>query len=148
MVLSSTLDELKGLIASVDPKSSLKGIEASLGSIKGNMETGGNLVPTLELLKTKLDALPKQVAQESGAGEVKRVVNDAAQTIQKLAGNEGYSLGEIVKIGVSEGVEKSKTVQQVRKTVDQVQGATEIMQILMERKYGGVDEPVVHVLYE
>jgi hypothetical protein len=67
-----------------------------------------------------------------------------AERINDLAGDEGYDFSELVK----KGLEESPTVSSIREKTDEIQGATEVMQILMENKLGGVDDPVVHVIYQ
>jgi hypothetical protein len=53
-----------------------------------------------------------------------------------------------MEIGVEKGLDKSETVKDIRKKTDAVQGTTEVMQKIMENKLGGIDEPVVHVIYQ
>ena len=45
------------------------------------------------------------------------------------------------------GLSESPTVADIRSATDKVQGATEVIQKVIEKKLGGDDEPVVHSFF-
>jgi hypothetical protein len=118
----------------------------AIKGIQGVLSYDGDVGRALEGLKAKLDRLPRAVVEEGAAAQtqIKSTVNQIAEQIRSLAGDEGYDFSELVQ----KGLEESPTVQDIRKSTDQVQGATEVMQVIMEKKLGGVDEPVVHVVFQ
>jgi hypothetical protein len=144
-VEGTSLTNLEGLIAS---SSGVKNVaqEAldAINVVKGTLDSGGNIGRSLELLRTRVDRIPRQVAEEGTTVRMRQAVDQVATTIKQLAGSEGYDFSQLMR----KGLEESPTLKDVRQKTDEVQGATEVMQILMERKLGGLDEPVVHVLFE
>ena len=79
---------------------------------------------------------------------MRQAINDVAERISALAGDQGFDFSKLMEIGVGKGLEKSDSIRSIRKKTDAVQGATELMQLLMEKKLGGLDDPVIHVIYE
>ncbi|MBI4598484.1 MAG: hypothetical protein HY737_08820, partial [Candidatus Omnitrophica bacterium] len=144
-VESTTLSALEGLIAAGGGvKNIAQETLDAVKAVRGTLATGGDFNNALELLKVKVDRIPRLVAEESGTGKIKRTVDEVAETIKSLAGDQGYDFSQLVK----KGIEEAPSLKDVRKKADEIQGATEVMQILMEHKLGGIDDPVVHVTYQ
>ena len=146
-VQSTSLDSIEGLLAadSGAKKLAQETLDALKG-IQGVLSYDGDVGRALELLKVKMDRLPKAIAQEgtSQQGQIKSAVSQIAEQIKSLAGDEGYDLSELVQ----KGLEESSTITDIRQSTDEVEGATEVMQMIMERKMGGVDDPIVHVTFQ
>jgi hypothetical protein len=142
---SVSLDDLAGQIAAAGGSKSLAQDTLSMVKrIQSDLNTDGHISRNLEFLKQKIDRIPKAVAEEGGTVQMRKAVNEVADTIKQLAGSEGYDFSQLVK----KGIEEAPSLKDVRQKTDEIQGAAEVMQILMERKFGGVDEPVVHVTYQ
>ena len=152
IVESTTLSTLEGLVAG---QSGVKDIaENTLEAVRAiqqsfNSGNGGDVIGLLQSLNRKMDALPRQVAGEIGknrdSADMKNTLNELSEQIRTLAGdNMGQDFTEII----GKALDESASLKDVRKKTDKVQGATELMQVLMEQKLGGVDDPVVHVIYQ
>ncbi|MGH2667564.1 MAG: hypothetical protein ACRDH5_00310, partial [bacterium] len=146
-VESTTLGSLEGLVAAdTGAKRIAQETLDTIKAIQGVLSYDGDVGRSLENLKGKLDRLPKAIAEEGNSvqGQIKSTINQVAEQIKILAGDEGYDFSELVK----KGLEESPTIGQIREKTDEVQGATEVMQVLMEHKLGGLNDPVVHVTYQ
>jgi len=142
---ATSLDDLSGQIAAgAGQKSIAQQTLDAVKTLEGELSNDGNLGQKLETIKQKIDRIPKAVADEGNTVKMKQAINEVADRITQLAGEDGYDFSELIV----KGLEESESVKDIRKKTDQVQGATEVMQILVENKLGGVDDPVVHVLYE
>ncbi|MBI3322570.1 MAG: hypothetical protein HYZ94_02700 [Candidatus Omnitrophica bacterium] len=151
-IIGVTLDTLQGLIASQGGQKALvQETLSAVQAIKGNLATGGDIGRSLSLLSERLNRLPKEItgSQDAGNRQVQNTLKETAQFIRTLAGEQtGVSLSQMMSDSVQKGLDEAPTVQKMRKAVDQVKNATELTQILMEKKLGGVDEPVVHMMVE
>ncbi|HEX9780026.1 MAG TPA: GPI anchored serine-threonine rich family protein [bacterium] len=150
IVESTTLSTLEGLVAG---QAGVKGIVGDVFNLmrvlSNSFGAGTNIVELLNGLNTKVDALPREVAKaiesQGSSRQMRATINEVADQLRALAGdNMGYDFSQIV----GKALDESASVQDIRKKADAVQGTTEVMQILMERQYGGVDAPVVHVIYQ
>ena len=103
---------------------------------------GGDIGIALENLKTRLELIP-QVIEERATEPVVRAVSEIRDQFRAFAGSEGYDFGTLLE----RGLERSDTVTGIRKSTNQVQGATEVMQKIMEQKLGGEDAPIVHSFF-
>jgi len=150
IVESTSLTALEGLVAAnAGSKSVAQDALAAIRAVQVSLASGGNIGTALESLKKKIDIIPQKVAQEGGAGAaMRRSIDEVAGRLKQLVGEQGYDFSQLIESGIEEGIEKSETLGGIRRTTDEVQGATEVMQLLMEQKLGGIDEPVVHVIYE
>ena len=116
--------------------------------MKGSLATGGDVGKSLEVLKQKVERIPRAIAESSGNTQMREAIGNVAEQLNTLAGDQGYDFSQLMQMGVEKGLDKSESIKDIRKKTDSVQGATEIMQMIMENKLGGIDEPVVHVIYE
>ncbi|MBI3011387.1 MAG: hypothetical protein HYY58_02710, partial [Candidatus Omnitrophica bacterium] len=154
MVQGTTLDALAGSISSLSNvpntvKSALVAIQA-LQSAFGS-GAGNTMIDMLNQMSSTVDKLPADMkravlnANQGNAAEIKRQINDVSDHIKSLAGdNLGMDFTQIM----GKALEENASLRDVRKKTDAVQGATEVMQIIMERKLGGIDAPVVHAVYK
>jgi len=98
-----------------------------------------NIAVTLKNLKESVDALPETFAKEGPASRVTQVVSEISDRIKKLAGDEGYNMGELLEKTLS----SSPTVKEIRAKTDEINGAVDVLGNIMESKFGGVDEPII-----
>ncbi|MBI4355439.1 MAG: hypothetical protein HY597_03170 [Candidatus Omnitrophica bacterium] len=147
LVESTSLTTLEGLVSSSSGTKpyiqqtldAVKGVQAILGE-------SGNVGMALENLNRKVDVLPSKIAKEGSAEskEMKQTINTVAEQIKALAGDQGYDFSQLIQ----KGLEESASIKSVRKQADRITGTTELMQKLFEQKMGGLDAPVVHVIFE
>ncbi|MBI4323141.1 MAG: hypothetical protein HY596_02565, partial [Candidatus Omnitrophica bacterium] len=150
IVESTTLSTLEGLVAG---SSGVKGMVAdvltTLRGVQSSFSAGGDMTALLETLNRKVDALPSQIAQQISAQgdavQMRNTLNEVANQIRALAGDDmGLDFSRLI----GKALDESSSITDIRKKADSVQGTTEVMQVLMEQKLGGIDAPVVHVVYQ
>jgi len=150
IVESTTLSTLEGLVAGQSGlKDLVQSVLSNMRAVQASLSTDNNVTGLLQALNRKIDALPREVAKAIAAQgdtkDMKETLNKVAEQMRSLAGeNMGLDFTQIV----GKALDESSSMQDVRKKTDAVQGTTEVMQILLEKKYGGIDAPVVHVLYQ
>jgi hypothetical protein len=138
--------QLEGLVAGQSgTKAVVQDTFDAVRALQAEVGVGGHMSEALTNLNQKVDELPKTVAKEGATQQMRNALNDVAQQIKTLAGdNMGYDMSQIV----GKALEENSSLRDVRKKADEVQGTTELMQILLERKLGGVDAPVVEAFYQ
>jgi len=145
----TSLDDIAGQVAAGSGTRSLVQDTLDLAEqILSSMGDDGQMAERLELLKSKIERIPRAIAEEAGSKQMRQAIDQVADRINTLAGEDGYDFSELMQMGVEQGLEKSETIQGIRQKTDAVQGTTEVMQILMENKLGGIDDPVVHVIFQ
>jgi hypothetical protein len=144
LVESTSLSTLEGLVAS---GSGVKAVAVevldAIKAVEGTLATGGDISMALENLKVKLDRMPKLIEEGMASSPVASAVNEISEQFRTFAGEEGYDFTTLLEKGLSE----SSTISDIRKKTDEVQGATEVMQKVIEQKLGGEDAPVVHSFF-
>jgi len=98
-----------------------------------------NIALTLKNLKESVDALPQIVAKEGPSAVITQTINDIAERIKRLAGEEGYDLRELI----GEALGESPTIKDVRSKTDAISSIVDLLLQLFEAKFGGVDSPIV-----
>jgi len=86
---------------------------------------------------------PEIIEEEVATSPVASAVNEISEQFSAFAGEEGYDFSTLLEKGLSE----SATVSEIREKTDEVQGATEVMQKVIEQSFGGEDAPVVHSFF-
>ncbi|MCK5180028.1 MAG: hypothetical protein KAR32_10900, partial [Candidatus Omnitrophica bacterium] len=94
-------------------------------------------------IKLKINRIPRKIAEEGITDPIVRAVDEIRDQFSQFAGDEGYDFGTLFEMGL----EESPTMNGIRTTTDKVQGATEVMQKVIEQKLGGEDAPVVHSFF-
>ena len=74
-------------------------------------------------------------------------MNEIAQKIDSLAGDEGLNLSELMQTSVQEGLEQAPGLREVRQRTDRIQGAIEIVQERVEKNLVGDEAPIIKVVY-
>jgi hypothetical protein len=144
-VESTSLTTIEGLVAAgAGVKSIAQDALDAIQGVEGALATGGNIDIALQHLREQVDDLPRRVAEEGITVQMRSAVNELADKVNSLVGEEGYAFGELLE----EGLSQSPTVSEVRSKVDETMGIVDLLQLLFERKLGGRDDPVVHVIYE
>jgi hypothetical protein len=145
LVEATTLSSLEGLIAAnAGSKHIAKETLESILAVKAALGTGGSITQALEDIKYKVVQIPRKIAEEGAiTGPIIEAVEDIRTQFIDFAGEEGYDFKTLLELGL----EKSPTVNTIRETSDKIQGATEVMQKVIEQKLGGEDAPVVHSFF-
>jgi len=97
----------------------------------------------LEEIRSRMNDLPRELADEAITVPIISAVDEMRQEFMNFAGEEGYDFKTLLESGLSE----SATITDIRQTTDKVQGATEVMQKIVEQKLGGEDAPIVHSFF-
>jgi hypothetical protein len=141
IVESSTLTTLEGLVAA---SSGTKGLVVetleAIQAVEGTLATGGDINMALSGLRERLDRIPRLIEEGNAKSPIVDAVNEISRQFTNFAGDEGMDFGTLLE----KGLEESATVTEIRTKTDEVQGATEVMQKVIEQKLGGEDAPVVH----
>ena len=144
IVESTSLTSLEGLVAS---GSGVKDVAQdaldAINAVRGTLATGGDVSMALERIKLKINRLPRKIAEAGITDPIVRAVDDIRTQFIQFTGDEGYDFTTLFEMGL----EASPTVNGIRRTTDKVQGATEVMQKVIEQKLGGQDAPVVHSFF-
>ncbi|MBI4314225.1 MAG: hypothetical protein HY594_05370, partial [Candidatus Omnitrophica bacterium] len=138
---TATISDVMGMVAGQSgAKDYAKQSLEIMKAVKGDLATGGDVHFALESLKHQVQELPKLLAAQQEKSKVGKAVNEITAQLKDLIGDElGIDLGSLMAKQISE----NPTVQEIRKSADQIQGAVEVTQGLMEKQYGGEDAPVV-----
>ena len=110
------------------------------------MAKGGDMRSALKSLQKSVNELPMEVAKVSG-GDTKRIratVNEISERLQKLAGSEGMDMTQII----GKAIDESASVQDIRGRSEAISQGVEVLGTVVEKKLGGVDEPVVASYFE
>ena len=144
IVEATSLTSLEGLVAAgAGVKDVAQDALDAINAVKGTLATGGDVSMALERIKLKINRLPRKIAEEGITDPLVRAVDDIRDQFTQFAGDEGYDFSTLFEIGL----EASPTIGGIRTTTDKVQGATEVMQKVIEQKLGGEDAPVVHSFF-
>ncbi|MBN1587230.1 MAG: hypothetical protein JW937_07360, partial [Candidatus Omnitrophica bacterium] len=146
IVESTSLTSLQGLISSgLGAKEVAQDALSAIRSVEFMLGRGGDIGGALEALKSTVAQLPKKAAEEGGSGErLSNQITEISDKLNALAGEEGFDFSSII----GTAIENSESITDIRRKSEKIQGASEVMQLIMENKLGGVDDPVVHVLFE
>ena len=87
--------------------------------------------------------LPKDLASETITVPIISAVDQLREEFLSFTGGEGYNFRSLLETGL----EESSTIIDIRKSTDEMQGATEVMQKIVEQKLGGEDAPIVHSFF-
>jgi len=144
LVESTSLSSLEGLVAAgAGQKSIIQDTLDAINVVKGNLATGGDISMALEEIRLRMRDLPKELADEAITVPIISAVDKMREEFINFAGEEGYNFQTLLETGL----EESSTITDIRNTTDEVQGATEVMQKIVEQKLGGEDAPIVHSFF-
>ncbi len=120
--------------AAKDALEAIKAVEAVL--VSGD---GINIATTLKSLKDSVDALPATFAKEGPSAKVTQAINEISDRVKKLGGDEGYDMTQLFEKALT----SSPTVKEIRSKTEEIKGAVDVLQEVVETKLGGVDAPVL-----
>jgi hypothetical protein len=144
LIESTSLSSLEGLVAAGSgQKSIIQDTLDAINVVKGNLATGGDIGMALEEIRRRMRDLPKELADEQITTPIIAAVDEMREQFMSFAGDEGYDFKTLLETGL----EESATIIDIRKSTDEVQGAAEVMQRIMEQKLGGEDAPIVHSFF-
>ena len=144
LVESTSLSSLEGLVAAGSgQKGIIQDTLEAINAVKGTLATGGDIGSALETIKVKLKELPKRLSGDEITAPIISAVDEMREEFISFTGDEGYDFRTLLE----SGLEESATITDIRNTTDEVQGATEVMQKIVEQKLGGEDAPVVHSFF-
>jgi hypothetical protein len=125
----------------------LKEINEKVTGMTELMGDGGYIGQMLQSLKKDIENLPSQIANDKNSSRMALQINEVAQKIDTLAGNEGMNLSELMQISVQEGLEQAPSIREIRQKADRIQGGIEIVQEKIEKELIGEDAPIIKVVY-
>jgi hypothetical protein len=144
---SATLSDIAGAVASL---STIKADMSDLASlIRSGSQSSGDEYQLLQRLERQITELPrtiaKEVANQGAMYEIRSTLNQVAQQIKVLAGEQhGYDLSKII----GKALDESSSLKDIRGKADRVQGTTELMMKIMDQNFRGIDAPVIHAVFE
>ncbi len=149
MFMTTTdLDTIQGLAAAglnaekaaKDAKDAMRSVATAVGSSDGDTVRNslGALQQSIGLLTNSI----KGNKDEEGVGLMRSTVDDIANRLTVLMGNEGVNVRELLQQSMGQEVKG------VRNKVDRTLAVTEVMKQIVERKIGQSEEPVVETFYE
>jgi hypothetical protein len=98
-----------------------------------------NIGLTLKNLEEQVEELPEAIAKEGPSAYLTEAVNDIAQRLDAIAGEEGFDLSALLE----EALGESPTIKEIRNKTDNIQAVIHLLQMLFEAKFGGLDTPIV-----
>jgi hypothetical protein len=102
-------------------------------------ENSINISLALTNLQRAVEDLPSTIAQQtSGLGQSK-ILNEVADKLKVLVGEQGLDLGDMLEQVMGE----NPTIRDIRTKTDSIQSVIRFLQELFEAKFGGMDTPVV-----
>jgi hypothetical protein len=142
MVESMSMTTIAGL-ASAAPaaeraaKRALDAIEA----IEAVLVSGDNIniALTLKNLKESVDALPDVLSKEGASPVIVKTLNQIAEKLNIFGGEEGLDFSTLLE----EALGESPTIKDIRTKTEAIQGIIQLLQMLFEAKFGGLDTPIV-----
>jgi len=98
-----------------------------------------NIAITLKNLKDSVDALPSTLAKEGITPNLTKQINDIAERLKKIAGEEGYDFKDLLE----EALGESPTIKEVRSKTEAIRMVVDLLLQIFEAKFGGLDSPIV-----
>jgi hypothetical protein len=150
LVESTTLSSLEGLVASGSGgmKKTLKDVEDAIKGVGVELDSGGSIHVALKNLDEKVEEIPQEVArriEEGGSSEkLMLAVGTLTDNLTTFLGEEILGFDALLEAGL----EKSKSLRDIRKKATRIQGATGIIQRIIEEQLLGRNKPFVFVIYE
>ncbi|MCM8787454.1 MAG: hypothetical protein NC935_05295, partial [Candidatus Omnitrophica bacterium] len=113
---------------------SIKAVEAVL--VSGD---NVNIALTLKNLKESVDNLPTVLAKEGVTPNIVKQINEIAERLAKIGGEEGFDFKELLE----EALGESPAMKEVRSKTEAIRMVVELLLQIFEAKFGGVDTPIV-----
>ena len=94
---------------------------------------------SLENITAQIEALPEKIAEEAVTPAIKDAVDEITERLMDMATNEGYDFSEIL----GETLDENPTIKAIRNKTEAIEMVVNLLQMLFESKFGGMDTPVV-----
>jgi hypothetical protein len=142
MIESMSMTTIAGL-ASAAPaaeRAAKKALDA-IQAIEAVLISGDNIniALTLKNLKESVDALPDVLSKEGASPLIVKTLNQIAEKLNIFGGEEGLDFSTLLE----EALGESPTIKDIRTKTEAIQGIIQLLQMLFEAKFGGMDAPIV-----
>ncbi len=142
MVESMSITTIAGLAAAAPEaeRAAKKSLDA-IKALEAVLISGDNIniAITLKNLKESVDALPATLAREGLTPNIGKQINEIAERLKKLAGEEGYDFADLLE----EALGDSPTIREVRSKTEAIRMVVDLLLQILEAKFGGIDSPIV-----
>lgn len=142
MVESISITTIAGLAAAApEAERAAKNALDAIKAVEAVLVTGENINIglTLKNLKESIDALPGFLSKEMPSEHMGQMVNEIAERLKVLAGDEGYDFQDLLE----EALGTSPAVKEVRNKTEAIRAVVDLLLQIFEAKFGGVDTPIV-----
>jgi hypothetical protein len=142
IVESTSITSIAGLAASApEAAQTAKKVLDAVATLQNVLISDNpiNISMALTNLQKSMDDLPEALSKESGGTAQARVLNEVADKLNALVGEEGFDISSMLE----EALDESPTIKDIRGKTDAIQGVIKLLQQLFEAKFGGLDTPVV-----
>ncbi|MBU2101741.1 hypothetical protein KKH05_03450, partial [Patescibacteria group bacterium] len=142
LVESVSLTTIEGLVSQTpmlktgidETLEAIRAVEAVLGTGDGT-----SIILSLKSLQNSVEELPEVLSKEGPSAMLTGKINEIASRLVALAGEEGFDLTELLE----EALGDSPTIKAIRGKTDAIQSVVQLLQMLFEAKFGGLETPVV-----
>ncbi|MCM8792601.1 MAG: hypothetical protein NC826_05640, partial [Candidatus Omnitrophica bacterium] len=142
MVETMSITTVAGLAAAAPEaeRAAKKALEA-IKAVEAVLSSGEkiNIGLTLKNLQESVERLPETIAREGPSAKIAETINEIAERIKAIAGEEGFDFSDMLE----EALGESPTIREIRNKTDAIQAVIQLLQMLFEAKFGGLDTPVV-----
>jgi hypothetical protein len=142
LVESMSITTVAGLAAAAPEaeRAAKKALEA-IQAVEAVLTSGEkiNIGLTLKNLQESVEKLPETIAKEGPSATIVKTINEIAERIKAIAGEEGFDFSQMLE----EALGESPTIKEIRSKTEAIQSVIQLLQMLFEAKFGGLDTPVV-----
>ena len=142
-----SLTSVAGL-ASAAPAAEKAAKEAvkAIKELEASMAKGGDIKDTMKLLRKAVEDLQttNQNVPERENKLMRQRVAEITDQLKQLAGSEGLNFDQLFK----KAIDESSSIQEIRSRAGSINQAVELIGAVVEKRLGGVEEPIVDVQLE
>ncbi|MBU1998116.1 MAG: hypothetical protein KKE64_01315, partial [Candidatus Omnitrophica bacterium] len=144
MVESMSMTTIAGLASSAPEaeraaKKAIEGIQALELLMGSTSKDGNSIMNTLNSLQESVDDLPRRIGKSAKMTAISRDIDSIAARLEKILGDEGFDFGELLEQKFTE----SPTIKEIRKKTEAINTIIQILQMLFEAKFGGLEDPII-----
>ncbi len=146
-VESISLTSVAGLAAAAPAaeKAAKEAVKA-IKDLEASMAKGGDIQDTMKLLRKAVEDM-QYSAQNTPERENKLMrerVAEITEQLKQLAGDQGLNFDQLFK----KAIDESSSIQEIRSNTGSLNQAVELIGAVVEKRLGGVEEPIVDVQLE
>ena len=144
---SISLTSVAGLAAAAPAaeKAAKEAVKA-IKELEASMMKGGDIKDTMKLLRKAVEDI------QTSTGNVPELENkvmrarvaEITETLKQLAGDAGLDFDQLFK----KAIDESSSIQEIRSRAGSIGKAVELIGAVVEKRLGGVEEPIVDVQLE